>query len=391
MHEASEGDKEDTDTEIEQPGTVTVDMQPLCEVYEASEGDKEDTDTEDTDTEKEQPGTVTVDMQPLGEVQARTNHKITVMRTHNTKGKRLWDKGSYCPFCRRYVKKLPRHLVEFKGHKDELDVVRWKATTDKDLKDQLLTKMRNLGNYYHNHAVLEKGEGEIIPVYRPYYDASYNQYVPCHQCKGYFSKRELWKHSCKLVPDKDEQHETSQKRKTSCIKKGKLLLPTPGMSTKTQELLAGLREDENGVSCFIKGDQLTRLLAEKLVFKLGHDEDQFDYIRTKLREAARLVLEYRRISADKNAGFADLIQPSKFKNIIQAIRNIAGFDENSNTYKTPSLALKLGHTLKKAAGILLGQAIMEEKDTLERRCNQFIKLCELKWTQRAYQVMHYAP
>ncbi|XP_072168584.1 uncharacterized protein [Diadema setosum] len=308
--------------------------------------------------------------------------KITVMRTHNTKGKRLWDKGSYCPFCRKYVKKLPRHLAEFKGHKDELDVVRWKATTDKVLKDQLLTKMRNLGNYLHNHAVLQEGEGEIITVYRPNYDANYKKYVPCHQCKGYFSKRELWKHSCKLVPDENEKHETSQKkRKPSCIKKGRLLQPAPGMSTKVREIYAGLREDENGVSFFIKGDQLTRLLAEKLAFKLGHDEDQFDYIRTKLRETGRLVLEYRKVTADKNAGLADLIHPSKFTDIVQATRNISGFDEKSHTYTTPSLALKLGHTLKKAAGVLLGQAIMKENEAMERRCNQFIRLCELKWTE----------
>jgi hypothetical protein len=35
-----------------------------------------------------------------------------------------------------------------------------------------------------------------------------------------------------------------------------------------------------------------------------------------------------------------------FNACVAAVRELTGFDENSESYKTPSLALKVGHSLK---------------------------------------------
>nr|XP_054770981.1 uncharacterized protein LOC129278875 [Lytechinus pictus] len=310
---------------------------------------------------------------------------ILVMRTEN-QGKRKWDKGAYCPFCKTYQKKLPRHL-HTRIHEDEVEVIRLKSIKDETLRDQKLTKLRHLGNYYHNTEVIRNQKGTIIPVYRPNFDANYQNYVPCSVCLGFFAKRDLWKHGCKLQENRDARNNDRdsgpqpKKSRKEHVRPGKLLLPSVGVSDKAHKILSGLRDDEEGVARLVKSDDLIKKLAEKLALKLGHDKDQNSYVRTKLRELGRLVLNYRDLTGEKCACLANLINPVKFSEVVAATRHTAGFDKENHQYETPSLALKIGHSLKKAAGILLGEAIMKEDEKLEKRCAAFLKLCDLRWEE----------
>ena len=60
-------------------------------------------------------------------------------------------------------------------HKNESEVAQYLTAQDKNVKDQLLLKLRNLGNHIHNTEVIEKNN------------------VPCEFCYGYYVKTELWK------------------------------------------------------------------------------------------------------------------------------------------------------------------------------------------------------
>ena len=300
------------------------------------------------------------------------------MQTNNTKDKRKWDKGAYCPFCKTFQTKLPRHLHEYKDHQDEMQIIQWKATTDKTLKDKFLTKMRNYGNFLHNAEVLQKGEGVIIPVYRPSYPANYENYLPCKHCLGYFAKKDLWKHTCKVKEDLPSE-KGQCKKKQDLVKSGRLLLPTAGMSKLAHDILSGLRSDDDGVARFIKSDKLMGQLTEKYALKLGHDKEQFGHIRNKLREVGRMVLEYRVLTNETNASLTDIIDPIKFNDVLKATRQTAGFDETTHLYRTPSLALKIGHELKKVTEILLGEALMSGDEPMEKRCKRFRDLLTMKW------------
>lgn len=90
-----------------------------------------------------------------------------------------------------------------------------------------------------------------------------------------------------------------------------MMLPESGLTSVTSEIFSGLRSDESGVALFIKTDTLTIQLAEKLSLKLGHDKEQYPYIRTKLREVGRMVVEYRNATGESSASLADLIDPKK--------------------------------------------------------------------------------
>ena len=41
----------------------------------------------------------------------------------------------------------------------------------------------------------------------------------------------------------------------------------------------------------------------------------------------------------------DAVKPAHFLKVVKAVKTVSGFDEDRYSYKTPSLALKIGHSL----------------------------------------------
>ena len=75
------------------------------------------------------------------------------------------------------------------------------------------------------------------------------------------------------------------------------------------------------------------------------------------------------------------VDPTKFRYVISAARNISGFSETTHVYCAPSLALKLGHSVAKCACIVRGHALEIEDADLERKAAAFHSLCQMKWTE----------
>ena len=182
-----------------------------------------------------------------------------------------------------------------------------------------------LGRFYkHNVSVLQKKKGVIIPVYRPSHPVDPEHYLPCQHCLGFYAKEDLWKHGCKVQEtshEPDEGEPPVKKTRKSYVKGSKCLLPcSTELSGKfAKNVLAGLRDGDE--SRLIKSDRLILKLTEKFTAKLGHDEEQYCYIRTKLREVARLVVKYRELTTRKNASLTDMIDPLHFKDVVRAASN----------------------------------------------------------------------
>lgn len=76
----------------------------------------------------------------------------------------------------------------------------------------------------------------------------------------------------------------------------------------------------------------------------------------------------------------DLISPSKYKLFREATFKVAGYNFQSNNFKTPSLALKIGYTIKKCISILKGEYL--EDDILRQdipNLDIFAQILESKW------------
>ncbi|XP_033096320.1 uncharacterized protein LOC117100633 isoform X2 [Anneissia japonica] len=322
----------------------------------------------------------------LGEVQEEvvsTSVKdtgITVMTTNNTEARR-WDKVHYCMYCHIPQKKLPRHLSTL--HKDEKSVIKWLNENNKEKKSAKLTKMRNLGNLLHNCEVLKDGVGELVVVYRPTRKAHASDYVPCQSCYGYFAKRELWKHKCQLPIDDAQKSKKRNRRVTE----GKMLLPsTKAISSHLKTVLSGLTCDSVGQ--VVKCDNLILQFGEKLCSKHGHDPDQHTNIRTKMREVARLVIAFRKLTKSTNASLSSLIDPECFLDVVSAAKLVSGYDECTQTYSIPSLALKLGHSLKTCSLIQKGNALVKGDVELQNRSQNFEQLHSISG-RNLYQARHY--
>lgn len=77
----------------------------------------------------------------------------------------------------------------------------------------------------------------------------------------------------------------------------------------------------------------------------------------------------------------DAVKPSNFDEVVRAVKIWSGYDEETNRYKTPSLALKLGHSLQKVSGLVHCRALQAEDNELQRSAENFKKLYSSKWDE----------
>ena len=289
--------------------------------------------------------------------------------TTNNKNERKYDKKFSCMYCSKSYAKLPRHLKD--KHKDEEDVDAYIKAESQEEKNKILERIRNIGNHLHNREVLLKGEGELFVKYRPSNPGTnVEEFSPCPNCFGYFKRTDLWRHKCQLKPKGSHAMRISTA--------SKLLLPNQaGDSEHMHVVLSAMRSDL--ISRIVKSDSTICLFGEKLCDKHAHDPDQHNYIRQKLRELGRLVEDLRIKDDSPDKFLKDFIKPSYYRKVVMACKSVSGFDSIFNKYGTPSLALKLGHSLRKCAKLLLGQAIEHRNKEQQVMADEFMKLLEMNW------------
>ncbi|KAI4901841.1 hypothetical protein NFI96_006306 [Prochilodus magdalenae] len=125
----------------------------------------------------------------------------------------------------------------------------------------------------------------------------------------------------------------------------------------------------------IQGQKRIRVLSDSLICKYGEmmfelhgrDKSQHGYISQKMRELGRFMLAVKKL-APSVKHLVDVCVPSRFKLAIAAAKEVSGFDASTNAYSTPSLACKIGYTLKRVCEIVVGNSIMEDDgETREKK------------------------
>lgn len=285
---------------------------------------------------------------------------------------RKYDKKFVCLFCGNWRSKLPDHLKA--KHDEEEEVIRYMEEKDPSEQEKIYIKIRNLGNHLHNVRVLRKREGHLIVKYRPSGEsANADLYGPCPFCYGYYIRRELWRHKCPLKP-KEVDNSRSKLAVTSM-----LLLPQSSIQGPLlQKVVCTMKTDQ--ISRVAKSDETIIQLGEKLCNKHGHDSDKYNYVRQKMREMARLVMELRKTTQLPNSSLASFFHPKYYRILVTCSRIVSGFDESSNRYGTPSLALKIGHSLQKCLKIVIGNCIERRDKCKEQEVEELQKLVDMNWT-----------
>ncbi|XP_062581100.1 uncharacterized protein LOC134242919, partial [Saccostrea cucullata] len=302
------------------------------------------------------------------------DEEVHVQHSKNKEGIRVWDKQHFCFYCQKGFTNITKHYLGVHAKEKEVQQIESHPLNSNNRKLALL-KLRNSGDYQHNCAVLKTGHGTLVTFTRNWNEASAKQFLPCQYCLGFFLKSCLWRHikNCPFAPEEKEQ----KYRKVSS--QASLLLPT------STEVSHGLRENvlnrmsADEVSIAARNDTIIVKIGEKLYQKHGHLTHLYTHVSQKMRELGRLLISLREIDEDINS-LDDAIQPQKFPTVVKCTKTLCGFKDSTNSYANPSLALKLGHSLKKCAKIKKSMALIEGSEELSKNADAFSTLCENEWT-----------
>ncbi|XP_052248165.1 uncharacterized protein LOC127856165 isoform X8 [Dreissena polymorpha] len=298
------------------------------------------------------------------------NAKITVQTSNNENG-RKWDKTQYCLFCEKGYTNITKHYL--KSHKTETEVqkilcmpIKSKERTAK------WTRLRNAGNYKHNVSVLKEESGEFVVVARQSHDTKPEDYLPCDDCLGFFQREGLWRHKqvCPLRTGKQKSRRVQAD--------AALLLPA------SNTIHAGLKENVFGkmvkdeVTLAARNDTIILKVGEKLYQKHGHLPHLYSHISQKMRELGRFLI----CSKTQDLSICclnDILRPEKFPLAVQSTKALCEFNEVTNSYKNPSLALKIGHLLKKCSKVAKSEALINGDVERGSRADNFLAVCNDKW------------
>ncbi|XP_036948803.1 uncharacterized protein LOC119016720 isoform X3 [Acanthopagrus latus] len=270
---------------------------------------------------------------------------------------------NYCYACGKGYAKIARHLLT---HADEEPEIAELATLPKSSKERrkLLDELRIRGNYKHNQEVFKKNCGKLKmkrrPVTEPAEEISAEIHIYCLFCKCLLRRSDAWRHVARCASKTAENSATDEKTRVL----GKI-------GPTVWKLLLTMQPDETAKAA--QSDYLLLQLAASLVHKYGN---RYDYIRQRLREMATLLIALHEKSI---FSFEEAVKSKNFYKVVEAVKEMAGFDEKMQSYDKPNLALKFGHSLKKIGAIVL--AGVDGNERLTKDTKKFMKLCAEEWSE----------
>nr|XP_023656329.1 uncharacterized protein LOC111838017 isoform X1 [Paramormyrops kingsleyae] len=285
------------------------------------------------------------------------------------------DGRNYCFLCRTPQTKLARHL---KRHKQEsADVAKaLSCPTGSKERKKLLDILRNRGNFMHNNSVLSKGCGSL-KVSRRSRDDKCRAYEYCIHCRGMFKRAELWRHMRRCSSKLEETNDHKGRNRVlgvAAVAKASL---SRNFTEGALKILNQMKDDE---TAGIAGNDLTLLqFAQYLFNKLGHNKAHHEYIQQKILVLSRLLKTLRKKSPLWT--LEDAIKPENLMTVVEAVKEVAGYDANENAFKTPSLVMKIGYSLQKASDIVRCNAIISEDENLQKSVEAFQVLYKAKWLE----------
>lgn len=299
---------------------------------------------------------------------------VKVKKSVKEGNKRKWDKRNFCIFCGIGQSKLARHLEN--KHAKEIEVAQALAEPKgSPARRVLLDHLRNKGNYHHNIDVLRKRNGEIVTVRQPTKQTSWKDYLPCQHCHGFLKKKKLWKHNKVCFKNADRISVTKKRNRIQAVA-SQSIPSDPSISVGCKKIIQHMHQDE--VAFEVRTDPLICKYGEKMYELHGHEKSQYGYISQKMRELGRFLLAVKKRNCAVRR-LIDVCVPSNFKLAVAAAKDVSGFDAAKNCYKTPSLACKIGYTLKRVCEIVVGSSLMDDDREAEQKALNFIKLIDSDW------------
>ena len=310
------------------------------------------------------------DEEAVGEEEDLENSIIVPLAKKNEHGGRVYDKVLYCYVCGKTLKeKIFRHIR--KRHAKELAQFRCQNSNLDE--EQSLVLMKNKGSYIYNVQVYRMKKGTLIVARRPSSPTSYKNYLPCPKCLSFFSSKELWRHkvSCTAIASDESE----------CTKLSKCMLFSSVNESYTEikeKVVEGGKKDH--IYLVVKNDELILAYGSYILENKGMSHK--NYISERMRNLGRLLIKFRE-NTQGDWSLLDLVCGEHFHKVKKAAQRVCGFHENDEREvhaNIPSLALKLGHSLKRCALLKQGLGIVQDKPKWEKDGERFHKLYDLHWS-----------
>ena len=131
------------------------------------------------------------------------------------------------------------------------------------------------------------------------------------------------------------------------------------------------------ISAIARKDTLIVNFGAAIFEKVG--TKNINYVSQRMRQLARLLRTLRK--ENEAANFDDFIDTARFDELVAAVKDLCGFKEESRLeIDVPSLAIKLGHSIKQCAQVLKSSALRKKDEAAIRECQNFIDLFEAEWS-----------
>ncbi|CAG9763731.1 unnamed protein product [Ceutorhynchus assimilis] len=245
-----------------------------------------------------------------------------------------------CPFCFEEVGHFSRHLKRKHSEEDAVKKILEMKNNSNERRAAIIA-LRKKGNF-----ILKTEKNFLKPVRKV---KNRNQidgdYYPCTGCLGYYKKTYLWRH--KKICTATTSHNKDGPKVQHLIEAQTFLAATGLLGNYLEksrlkaEVFPIMRADE--ISYTAKKDALICLYGESYLNK--HKRKQMTVVTSnRLREIARLKLALQKFTTIENC--IDFLKPEMYDNIITASKLISGFNSETKTFKSSSLALHLGTNLK---------------------------------------------
>ena len=352
------------------------------------ESNKQETDDQESKlaTVVDKPQSLTLtnsnDTKKCGSHEEHDLTTIVVCKTSNIKRKRKWDKYQSCVYCCGKKAKLARHFKDMHAEESEVAEILSLTYAKEDTKEcrrkkksqrkKGFDKLRKRGNFNHNTEVVRKNRGFFIPEKRPNTDQVHTNYLFCEFCLGAYHRNELRKH-VKRCLEKPSGYIIGKRVQSSA---SMFLYTPPSASDSLKNVMGRMLVDD--VSRCAKSDPLIIDYGNKMCLRLRMEGDQHHHISNKIRELARLVLETRKC-CEEVSSLEDCLMPKNFNFVIEAATELAGWNEDEGCMETPSIGIKLGHSLNKCSMILKAKGIRQNNHSLKRQADEFFELVKLSW------------
>lgn len=193
-------------------------------------------------------------------------------------------------------------------------------------------------------------------------------------------KSDLWKHQKYFCVQKDNCKKSSIER---VIESESLKGDYCGMDEELKNVVSHMAKDT--ITLAAKNDPLIVELGISWVhktYRMKQRPARRHLISQKMRECGRLLQCLRASGQGTGISMSDFIKPGSFDVVIAAVAETAQWQSASASYATPSMALKLGHNLRKLAAIKTTRAIKSDDEVSRVEAQLFVELMDKEYQEK---------